>query len=171
MCVLLASQSSLHAEWLTNKSRYSYEDYREARIRQESGHYQRYSKKNFTERSKQTPAFHKKKTPKKTKTKAVTKSKNKTPRYRKYIIKKGDTLLGIAHKYNCSHKKISEVNSLKNHDRIYAGMTLKIPIAEHAHAKPDAKNKKKTFIQLAHQKGYLVQTRRRQRDPLNRSYH
>ena len=142
MCVLLASQSSLHAEWLTNKSRYSYEDYREARIRQESGRYQRYSKNNYTERAKQPQTSHKRKTPKKITPKTVTQSKNKTPRYKKYIIKKGDTLLGIAHKHNCSHKKISEVNRLKNHDRIYAGMTLKIPTAEHAQTKSDVKNKK-----------------------------
>ena len=43
-----------------------------------------------------------------------------------YVVKKGDTLLAIAAKYETTVAKIVKDNNIKNPDLIYAGQKLKI---------------------------------------------
>ena len=43
-----------------------------------------------------------------------------------YIVKKGDTLLEIAKKYNTTARKITELNKISNPNKIYAGQKLRI---------------------------------------------
>ena len=43
-----------------------------------------------------------------------------------YIVKDGDTLSGIAAKYNTTYQKIAKDNSIENPDLIFAGQKLKI---------------------------------------------
>lgn len=44
-----------------------------------------------------------------------------------YIIEKGDTLYGIARKYNINPSLLAAMNGLKNEDYIYPGQELLIP--------------------------------------------
>ncbi len=57
----------------------------------------------------------------------VSKAGNKTILY---TIKKGDTLFRIAKNHKTTVEEISSLNNLGNHNRIYAGMKLKIPVIE-----------------------------------------
>lgn len=41
-----------------------------------------------------------------------------------YIVKKGDTLSGIASKYNTTYQHLAEINNIKNPNLIYAGQKL-----------------------------------------------
>ena len=50
----------------------------------------------------------------------------------KHVIKKGDTLSGIALKHNTSVKKIREANGLKKSDPLKIGKVLKVPTKSHA---------------------------------------
>ena len=43
-----------------------------------------------------------------------------------YTVKKGDTLGGIAKKYNTTVDKLVSLNGIKNKNLIYAGQKLKI---------------------------------------------
>lgn len=43
-----------------------------------------------------------------------------------YIVKKGDTLSGIASKYGTTYQKIAKDNGISNPDKIYSGQVLKI---------------------------------------------
>jgi LysM repeat protein len=43
-----------------------------------------------------------------------------------YTVKKGDTLTGIAHKYNTTYQKLAELNKLKNPNLIRVGQKLRI---------------------------------------------
>ena len=47
-----------------------------------------------------------------------------------YTVKKGDTLFRIAMNHKTTVENISSLNNLGNHNRIYAGMKLKIPAIE-----------------------------------------
>ena len=44
----------------------------------------------------------------------------------RYVIKKGDTLSGIAKKFNTTVKELAKKNNIKNVNKIYAGDVLKI---------------------------------------------
>ena len=46
---------------------------------------------------------------------------------RSYTVKKGDTLSGIAKKYNTTVNAIANANSIKNVNLIYPGQVLTIP--------------------------------------------
>ena len=47
-----------------------------------------------------------------------------------YIVKKGDTLSGIAAKYNTTYQKLAEYNGIANPNVIHVGQEIKIPTAE-----------------------------------------
>lgn len=51
----------------------------------------------------------------------------KAPVYISYTIAYGDTLIGIAKKYNASVIELAEINSIKDVNKIYAGQVIKIP--------------------------------------------
>lgn len=60
--------------------------------------------------------------------KEIVKERQKTRvKYKIYRVKKGDTLLGIAKKFNVSVRELKRVNKLKG-NRIYVGQKLKIPV-------------------------------------------
>lgn len=44
-----------------------------------------------------------------------------------YIVKSGDTLSGIAVRYNTTYQKLAKYNNIKNPDLIYPGQQIKIP--------------------------------------------
>lgn len=44
-----------------------------------------------------------------------------------HIVKKGETLSGIAKKYNTTYQKLAEYNNIKNPDLIHVGQEIKIP--------------------------------------------
>lgn len=43
-----------------------------------------------------------------------------------YVVKKGDTLSGIAQKYNTTYQKLASYNNISNPNKIYAGQIIKI---------------------------------------------
>nr|WP_223837387.1 LysM domain-containing protein [Bacillus swezeyi] len=43
-----------------------------------------------------------------------------------YIVKKGDTLSGIAQKYNTTVKALQSLNGIKDANKIYVGQKLKV---------------------------------------------
>ena len=47
-----------------------------------------------------------------------------------YIVKLGDTLSGIASKYDTTYQKLAEYNNIKNPNIIYVGQAIKIPTTE-----------------------------------------
>ena len=47
--------------------------------------------------------------------------------YISYTIAYGDTLIGIAKKYNASVIELAEINGIKNVNKIYAGQVIRIP--------------------------------------------
>lgn len=44
-----------------------------------------------------------------------------------YVVKKGDTLSGIASKYSTTYQKLASYNGISNPDKIYPGQIIKIP--------------------------------------------
>ena len=44
-----------------------------------------------------------------------------------YIVVKGDTLSGIASKYNTTYQELAEINNIKDPNKIYPGQKIKIP--------------------------------------------
>ena len=52
---------------------------------------------------------------------------NKNIPIKKYKVKKGDNLIQISKKFNISLNSLKTVNNIKNEDKIYKGMILKIP--------------------------------------------
>lgn len=44
-----------------------------------------------------------------------------------YVVKKGDTLSGIAKKYNTTYQKLAKYNNISNPNKIYPGQIIKIP--------------------------------------------
>ena len=49
---------------------------------------------------------------------------NGEPTYKTYIVKKGDTLSGIARKYNTTYQKIAKDNNISNPNKISVGQKL-----------------------------------------------
>lgn len=47
-----------------------------------------------------------------------------------YTVKSGDTLSGIASKYDTTYQKLAEYNNIKNPNIIYVGQVIKIPTTE-----------------------------------------
>jgi GH24 family phage-related lysozyme (muramidase) len=58
---------------------------------------------------------------------AVVKEAVKKPSYKTHTIRFGETLSGIAVKYDVSMKEIQSINRIDNANRIYAGQKIKIP--------------------------------------------
>ncbi len=52
---------------------------------------------------------------------------NDSPFYKKYVIKKGDTLYQISKEYNVNTKLLAELNGLNLDDYIYPGQILLVP--------------------------------------------
>lgn len=50
--------------------------------------------------------------------------------YKEYVIESGDNLTWIAKHFDTTVEALVELNNIKNPDLIYAGDTLKIPVAE-----------------------------------------
>lgn len=65
-----------------------------------------------------------------------------------YVVKKGDTLIGIAKKYGLNYKVLAEYNNINNPNLIYPNQIIKIPICD---IKPDTYVVKKgdTLISIA----------------------
>lgn len=131
--LLVSASTGLYAQWQTSGPRYSYEDYRDARIAIESNNRSdsdvREAKKSSDQQRKNVINKQKLKTgPQKKTGSAVKNNKSVKSNYKKYTVRKGDTLLKIARKFNTSYNEICRANSLKDKDVIYAGMMLKIPI-------------------------------------------
>ena len=65
-----------------------------------------------------------------------------------YVVKKGDTLIGIAKKYGLNYMVLAEYNNIKNPNLIYPNQIIKIPICD---IKPDTYVVKKgdTLIGIA----------------------
>ena len=60
------------------------------------------------------------------------------------VVKKGDTLGGIAIKYNVSQDELIKLNKIKDKDTINVGQVLKLPTA--AKLTPEVKNEEKTSV-------------------------
>ena len=56
-----------------------------------------------------------------------TKPVSTTPSDIVYIVKKGDTLSGIAKKYNTTYQSLAKYNNIKNPNLIFIGQKIKIP--------------------------------------------
>lgn len=56
-----------------------------------------------------------------------------------YTVKEGDTLSGIASKYNTTYQKLAEYNGIANPNLIYPGQKIKIPATKKAESAPEAK--------------------------------
>lgn len=128
------TSTGLYAQWQTSEPRYSYEDYRELRIAIESRN--RVQALNESDRESLIKKRQSSNIPQKKKTARQQKSnlaapqkssRNSVVKYKRYTVKKGDTLYRIAHKYSVGYTDICRANSLKDKDVIYAGMRLKIP--------------------------------------------
>ena len=60
-------------------------------------------------------------------TKSDTKKETKTSKYKKITVRSGDTLYGIASKYNTTIKELIKLNHIKNENYIYVGEVIKVP--------------------------------------------
>lgn len=49
------------------------------------------------------------------------------PQYITYVIQPGDTLSGIAQKYNTTVNALAKLNDISDPDKIYAGRTIRVP--------------------------------------------
>lgn len=49
------------------------------------------------------------------------------PSYTEYIVKKGDTLSGIAKRYNTNYQVLAQYNRIADPNRIYVGQKIRIP--------------------------------------------
>lgn len=49
------------------------------------------------------------------------------PQYITYVIQPGDTLSGIAQKYNTTVNALAKLNGISDPDKIYAGRTIRVP--------------------------------------------
>lgn len=68
-----------------------------------------------------------KKTEKETKKENVKIVDNNVDKYTTYKIKSGDTLSGIAAKYNTTYQNLAKINNIADPDKIQAGDTIKVP--------------------------------------------
>ncbi len=55
---------------------------------------------------------------------------NDSPFYKKYVIKKGDTLYQISKEYNVNTKLLAELNGLDLDDYIYPDQVLLVPLKD-----------------------------------------
>jgi LysM repeat protein len=55
-----------------------------------------------------------------------------------YVVKRGDTISGIAKRFKCSQANLRAANGLRSGDRIYAGKPLQVPVKLHP-KKPKAR--------------------------------
>ena len=67
-----------------------------------------------------------------------------------YVVKKNDTLIKIANKYNLSYKALARYNNIKNPNKIFVGQIIKIP-SDKSKIKPSTYIVKKgdTLIKIA----------------------
>ena len=65
-------------------------------------------------------------------------------KYIEYTIQSGDTLWDLSQKYDTTVDELAKLNNIENPNLIYAGATLKIPVAqtEEEKAKEDEEAKK-----------------------------
>lgn len=49
------------------------------------------------------------------------------PSYTEYVVKNGDTLSGIAERYNTNYKSLAQYNRIADPNKIYIGQQIKIP--------------------------------------------
>ncbi len=61
-----------------------------------------------------------------------------------YVVKKGDTLGGIAIKYNISEDELAKLNNIKDKNIIKVGQVLKLPLT--AKSNPEVKNEGNTYV-------------------------
>lgn len=54
-----------------------------------------------------------------------------------YLVKKNDTLSGIAQKYGTTYKKLASYNNIADPNKIYVGQILKIPNYNNSNIKPN----------------------------------
>lgn len=50
------------------------------------------------------------------------------PSYTEYVVKKGDTLSGIAKRYNTNYQALAQYNRIADPNRIYVGQKIRIPV-------------------------------------------
>lgn len=50
-----------------------------------------------------------------------------------YVVQKGDTLSGIASKYNTTYQKLAEINNIENPNRIYVGQEIRVATNENTY--------------------------------------
>jgi N-acetylmuramoyl-L-alanine amidase len=62
-----------------------------------------------------------------------------------YVVKSGDTISGIAKRFNCSQANLLAANRLKPGDRIYAGKPLLVPVKIRPKARTDNKFAGRTY--------------------------
>lgn len=61
-----------------------------------------------------------------------------------YIVKKGDTLSGIARKYNTTYQELAKYNNISNPNLIRVGQKIKIP--KKSNSKPNSNNKEVIYV-------------------------
>lgn len=57
----------------------------------------------------------------------VPKVQNENPYFREYVVKKGDSIYGIARTYNISPSQLLRLNGLNDNDTIYPGQKIMLP--------------------------------------------
>ena len=50
----------------------------------------------------------------------------KQPEHVYYVVKRGDTLSGIASKYGTTYQKLAQMNGIRNPNKIYAGQRIRV---------------------------------------------
>ena len=57
----------------------------------------------------------------------VQQAQTSKPSYTEYVVKKGDTLSGIAKRYNTNYQTLAQYNRIADPNKIYIGQQIKIP--------------------------------------------
>ena len=57
----------------------------------------------------------------------VQQAQTSKPSYTEYVVKKGDTLSGIAKRYNTNYQALAQYNRIADPNKIYIGQQIKIP--------------------------------------------
>lgn len=114
-------KNSAHTEGTDRDVKFSNENYKK-RVATGNGDIISYNKKNYN--SFDDKAYNRRE--------VSVKSNNNSPKnsagsYVYYVVKKGDTLFGIAKRSGVTLNQIQDINELKGDSRIYKGMKLKIP--------------------------------------------
>ena len=58
----------------------------------------------------------------------VQQEQTSNPSYTEYVVKKGDTLSGIAKRYNTNYQALAQYNRIADPNRIYVGQKIRIPV-------------------------------------------